>query len=118
MAGTGDISSELDDKKRILTFVRTLNVVNAQNNPDIGMKINLLDSLWEELEVKAKDDAIKKIGIILARMSPYRTKYSKAIMEGTLPGKTNLSQLYSYTKEYTLALRKEAHKQLNVKDGE
>lgn len=118
MEGSGDISSELGDKNRILTFIKTLNVINAQSNPNIALKINVLDSLWEELEVKANDKVITIIDNILTEMSPYRIKYSKTITRGLNPKQKNLAGLFFHTKKYTLALRKEAHKQLNKKqDG-
>ncbi len=115
MLGSGDISSELGDKSRILTFIKTLNVINAQSNPDIGLKINVLDSLWEELEVKAEENSIKEINDILIEMSPFKIKYAKSIRRGLIPKQKNTSELFYFTKKYTLALRKEAHKQLNIK---
>ena len=118
MSGSGDISSELGDKSRILAFIKTLNVINAQSNPDIGLKINVLDSLWEELEVKAESKPVKEIDDILEQMSTYKIKYAKAIRKGLIPKPKNISALFFYTKKYTLALRKEANKQMNKKSEE
>ena len=56
MQGSGDMTSELGDKSRILAFIKTINNINAQGNPDIGLKVNFLDALWEELEVKAEEE--------------------------------------------------------------
>ncbi len=115
MEGSGDLSSELDDKKRILTFIRTLNVINAQNNPDISLKINLLDSLWEELEINSEEETTNKVNKILTEMNPFKIRYSRLVRKGIQPKPKTVSQLFSSTHKYTFVLRKESHRQLNLK---
>lgn len=116
MKGSGDITSELGDKTNINKFIKALNVINAQNNPDVSLKINILDALWEALEVMAEKDDIKKINEIIVDMSPYRKQYAKIIRKGLSPKPKIMDGLIFHTKKYALALRREAHKQLNKKE--
>ncbi len=115
--GGGDLSSELDDRKRILGFIKALDVLGMQNSPDISFKLSVLNTLWEELEVKAEDDVKTKVNELMKQMIKPKKIYSRTINRGNNPKPKNIGDLYNLMGKYTALLRKEAHRQLNIKNG-
>ena len=114
--GGGELSSELDDRKRILGFIKALDIVGMQNSPDLSFRISLLDTFWEELGVKAEGDVKWKVGELMKQMVRPKKIYSRAIIKGNNPKINNLNILYNLIAKYNGLLRKEAHKQLNIKE--
>ena len=113
--GGGDLTSEIDDRKRILGFIKALDVFGMQNSSDLGFKLSILNTLWEELEVKA-DDVKTKVKEIMIKMERPRKIYSKVINRGIIPKAKTFIELQNIIGEYNSLLRKEAHRQLNMKE--
>ncbi len=115
--GGGELSSEIDDRKRLLGFIKALDIVGIQNSPDLGFKLSLLDTFWEELGVKAEEKVKGEVGEIMKQMDKPKRIYSRAIVRGSVPKARNISILYNLISKYNSILRKEAHRQLNIKNG-
>ena len=116
--GGGELSSELADRKRILGLIQSLDVLGMQNSPDLSFKLNVLDTLWEELEVKADGDVKWEVKEIKESMTIPKKIYSKSIVRGNMPKRKNLNALYNSIQKYNSTLRKESHRQLNLKKGD
>ena len=115
--GGGDLSSELDDRKRLLGFIKALDVLGMQNSPDISFKLSVLNTFWEELEVKAEGDVKVEVEGLMKQMVKPKKIYSRTIIKGNNPKPKNIGDLYNLMGKYTALLRKEAHRQLNIKNG-
>ena len=86
-----------------------------QNNPDLSFKTAILNTLWEELEVKAEENTKLEVDKVLEQMNKPRRIYSQSIIKGKAPKQKNYTMLYNLTKKYNSLLRKESHRQMNLK---
>ena len=114
--GDGVLSSELADKKRILTLINSLDLLGIRNSPDLSLRLNVLDTLWDELETKAKGEITTDVNNIKTQMVTPSVIYSRAIFKDKAPKPKNYNILFNLIKKYSSILRKESHKQLNTKE--